>query len=185
MIGDGALPSNEGRGYVLRRILRRAVRFGKVLGIEKPFLYQLSPVVRDLMIDAYPELEENLEHVQNIIKMEEERFRETLNDGMKIVNEIIKKAKAEGNSEISGKLYFTIHMGSHRLNSRYCRRTWFNSDEAGFNQAMEEQRQRARSAQKDVKAWDLALQLVKTRRIGSSKFLGYENLEVASKIWDN
>ncbi|NMA01959.1 MAG: alanine--tRNA ligase [Clostridia bacterium] len=186
LIGDGVLPSNEGRGYVLRRILRRAVRFGKVLGIEKPFLYQLSPVVRDLMIDAYPELEENLEHVQNIIKMEEERFRETLNDGMKIVNEIIKKAKAEGNSEISGQEAFTLYDTYGfpiDLTQDIAEEHGLTVDEAGFNQAMEEQRQRARSAQKDVKAWDLALTV--SEQLGElppSKFLGYENLEVASKI---
>ena len=132
------------------------------------------------MIDAYPELEENLEHVQNIIKMEEERFRETLNDGMKIVNEIIKKAKAEGNSEISGQEAFTLYDTYGfpiDLTQDIAEEHGLTVDEAGFNQAMEEQRQRARSAQKDVKAWDLALTV--SEQLGElppSKFLGYENL---------
>lgn len=186
LISDGILPSNEGRGYVLRRILRRAVRFGKVLGIEKPFLYQLSPVVRDLMIDAYPELEESLDYVQNIIKIEEERFRETLNDGIKIVNEIIKKTKAEGSSQISGQEAFTLYDTYGfpiDLTQDIAEENGLTVDEAGFNQAMEEQRQRARNAQKDVKAWDLALTV--SEQLGQlppSKFLGYEKLETSSRV---
>src|SRR5699024_8993289 len=80
-IGDGALPSNEGRGYVLRRLLRRAIRFAKQLGIDKPFMYQLVETVGKIMVDHYPEVTEEQSLIERIIKQEEERFRETLDDG--------------------------------------------------------------------------------------------------------
>src|SRR5699024_11962940 len=81
-IGDSALPSNEGRGYVLRRLLRRAVRFAKQIGIEKPFMYKLVSTVGEIMKDFYPEVSNQQEYVENIIKIEEERFHETLQDGL-------------------------------------------------------------------------------------------------------
>ena len=85
-IGDGALPSNEGRGYVLRRLLRRAVRFAKQIGIDKPFMYELVPVVGEIMKDFYPEVNEKQEFIMKVIKNEEERFHETLNEGLAILN---------------------------------------------------------------------------------------------------
>ena len=96
LISDGVLPSIEGRGYVLRRILRRAIRFGKVLGIDGPFMYKLVPVVVQQMGGAYPELKESQASVERVIKSEEERFGETLDAGIKMAQDIVAKVKAEG-----------------------------------------------------------------------------------------
>lgn len=186
LISDGVLPGNEGRGYVLRRILRRAVRFGKVLGVEEPFLYSLSPVVRDLMIDTYPELDEKLDYVQKVIKIEEERFQETLHEGVKLVNEMISKIKKEGRGEISGAEAFTLYDTYGfplDLTEDIAEEEGLTVDKAGFDKAMKEQRERARNAQKDVRAWDLALAV--TDQLGnlpSSQFLGYTTLESESTI---
>ena len=109
LISDGVLPSNEGRGYVLRRILRRAVRFGKVLGIENTFMYSLVPVVIELMGHAYPEIKENEEYVAKVIRIEEERFHETLNDGLRLVQEIIKNLKETGKDTIPGTDIFRLY----------------------------------------------------------------------------
>jgi alanyl-tRNA synthetase len=184
LISDGVLPSNEGRGYVLRRILRRAVRFGKVLGIDKPFLYLLSPVVKDLMIDTYPELEENLDYIQKVIRIEEERFQETLNEGIKLVNEIIARIKKDGRSVISGDEAFTLYDTYGfplDLTEDIAEEEGLTVDKDGFNKAMEEQRERARKAQKDVRAWDLAL--IVTEQLGNlpkSEFVGYDTLQTES-----
>ncbi|TLM98092.1 alanine--tRNA ligase, partial [bacterium] len=109
LIAGGVLPSNEGRGYVLRRILRRAVRFGIVLGIKRPFMSEIVPVVVELMGKAYPEVVEKRDYVGQIIKVEEERFHETLEDGMKLVDEIVGRVKKEGRSEITGQEAFTLY----------------------------------------------------------------------------
>src|SRR5699024_4672100 len=88
-IGDHALPSNEGRGYILRRLIRRAVRYAKQIGIEKPFLYKLVPTVGNIMESYYPEVQEQANHIMNIVQVEEERFNETLNDGLARLTQII------------------------------------------------------------------------------------------------
>ena len=88
-IGDGALPSNEGRGYVLRRLLRRAVRFGKNLGIDRPFMYNLVPIIGEIMKDFYPEVDDKQEFIMKVIKNEEVRFHETLQDGLSILSSVI------------------------------------------------------------------------------------------------
>ncbi len=99
-IGDGAIPSNEGRGYVLRRLLRRAVRYAKQIGINRPFMYELVPVVGEIMDDFYPEVKENREFIEKVIKNEEERFHETLHEGLAILFDVIKKEKEKGSSQI-------------------------------------------------------------------------------------
>lgn len=90
-ISDGALPANEGRGYVLRRLLRRAVRFSQTLGINEPFMYKLVDIVADIMEPYYPNVKEKADFIKRVIKSEEERFHETLEDGLAILNELIKK----------------------------------------------------------------------------------------------
>src|SRR5699024_6690725 len=102
-IGDSALPSNEGRGYVLRRLLRRAVRFAKQIGIEKPFMYKLTTVVGNIMKDYYPEVNEQKDYIERIIKIEEERFHETLNDGLAILDTIIVKEIAKHSTVFPGE----------------------------------------------------------------------------------
>ncbi|MDA8212595.1 MAG: alanine--tRNA ligase, partial [Clostridia bacterium] len=140
LISDGVLPSNEGRGYVLRRILRRAVRFGKVLEINEPFLYRMVPVVVDLMSGAYPELKEKQEYVQQVIKLEEERFHVTLHDGMRIVEEMVAKLKAEGGKQISGQQAFTLYDTYGfplDLTEDTAEEHGLTVDKAGFQKAME------------------------------------------------
>ncbi|MCW5171317.1 alanine--tRNA ligase, partial [Burkholderia cenocepacia] len=107
-ISDGALPANEGRGYVLRRLLRRAVRFSQTLGINEPFMYKLVDIVADIMEPYYPNVKEKADFIKRVIKSEEERFHETLEDGLAILNELIKKAKATTN-EINGKDAFKLY----------------------------------------------------------------------------
>ena len=152
-VSDGALPSNEGRGYVLRRLLRRAVRFAKKINIEKPFMHRLVPVVGEIMKDFYPNVVEKTEFVQQVIKNEEERFHETLNDGLEILSSVIKQAKAEGKDVIAGsdvfKLYDTYGFPVE-LTEEYVEEEQMKVDHAGFEAAMEEQRERARSARQDT-----------------------------------
>ena len=95
LLADGALPSNEGRGYVVRRILRRAARFGKVLGIDKPFLYRLAQVVAEVMADTFPEVQEHLAFTSQVIQKEEERFLETLDFGLKLLTEEIDRLRQQ------------------------------------------------------------------------------------------
>lgn len=109
MIADGVLPSNDGRGYVLRRILRRAVRFGKLLGINEPFLYKNVDVVCNIMQDAYPYLTQRRDFVVEVIRMEEERFFVTLNEGLKKVEEILQQCRERGEHVIDGEAAFMLY----------------------------------------------------------------------------
>lgn len=180
LISDGVLPSNEGRGYVLRRILRRAVRFGKVLGIEGPFLYQFSNEVVRLMGEDYPEVVAKLSVVENAIKVEEERFQVTLNDGIKMVNETIAKLKADGEAIIAGADAFAFYdtFGFPiDLTQDMAEENGLTVDTAGFEQAMAEQRERARKGKKAVKTWDLALSVAEELgNLPASEFIGYQTL---------
>src|SRR5699024_4123373 len=108
-IGDGALPSNEGRGYVLRRLIRRSVMHGRKLGIEKTFLSSLVPVVANIMHDYYPEVQDKAEFIQQIIQKEEERFHETIHGGLALLNEVIEEAKKSGKSQLSGADVFKLY----------------------------------------------------------------------------
>lgn len=149
LISDGVLPGNEGRGYVLRRILRRAVRFGKVLEINKPFLYSMVPVVVDLMGGAYPNLREKADYVAKVIKLEEERFHVTLDGGMSMVAEMAAKVKAAGGEQISGRQAFNLYDTYGfplDLTEDAAEEFGLTVDKAGFEQAMAEQRHRARAA---------------------------------------
>ena len=112
-ISDGALPANEGRGYVLRRLLRRAVRFSQTLGINEPFMYKLVDIVADIMEPYYPNVKEKADFIKRVIKSEEERFHETLEDGLAILNELIKKLKRQ-QMKLMGKMHLNcmIRMGS-------------------------------------------------------------------------
>jgi len=192
LISDGVLPSNEGRGYVLRRILRRAVRFGKVLDMEIPFLYRFVPKVVELMGEPYSDMAAKHEHVAKIIKIEEEKFRDTLSEGIKVVNEIVIKVKQEGRKVISGKEAFVLYDTYGfplDLTEDIAEENELEVDKEGFQQAMEEQRQRARAAREDVKAWDDAVAFTNLLGdLGPTKFVGYDILnkdtEVLSLIVD-
>jgi len=109
LIGDGILPSNEGKGYVLRRIMRRAIRYGRNLNLTKPFLSQAAEVVFEIMESAYPELMQNKSFINNVILNEEKRFIETLDNGLKILGDAVKEIKAQGSKTISGALIFKLY----------------------------------------------------------------------------
>lgn len=186
LISDGVLPSNEGRGYVLRRILRRAARFGKVLGLNNPFLYKMVSVVNELMASAYPELLERQEYVQKVIRIEEERFHETLHDGMRVVGEIIKKVIDEKRTEISGDeaflLYDTFGFPLD-LTEDIAEENALGLDKEGFQAAMEAQRERARKARQEVKVWDEALSLTTAfEGFAPTRFVGWESAEAEVQV---
>lgn len=183
-IGDQALPSNEGRGYVLRRLLRRAVRFAKLIGIEKPFMYKLVPIVGSIMKDFYPEVDERKEHIKNVIKNEEERFHETLNDGLTMLQRIINEQKNQESSVFPGeevfKLYDTYGFPKE-LTEEYLSEYGFTIDEDGFESEMEKQRTRARKARGQVSSMEVQTDLLNEFN-EDSKFVGYESFEVEAEI---
>lgn len=183
-IGDHALPSNEGRGYILRRLIRRAVRYAKNIGIEEPFMYKLVPTVGGIMESYYPEVKEQEEHIMNIIKVEEERFHETLNDGLVRLHEIIEKEKAQNLSVIPGeevfKLYDTYGFPKE-LTEEYVEEYGFTIDEAGFEKEMEKQRTRAREAREQTDSMQVQNELL-TSLTEESTFVGYDRYSLETEI---
>lgn len=182
LISDGVFPANEGRGYVLRRILRRALRYGKELGIKEPFLYKGVDKVVEIMYETYPELKANKEFIKGLVKSEEERFIKTLNRGMALLNEIIEKAKKEGRKHITGEEVFTLYDTYGfpvDLIEDIARDNNFGVDIAKYYQLLEEQKERARkhwkSQAKEVKEIYLYLK----NRLEDNQFLGYETLQVS------
>lgn len=183
-VSDGALPSNEGRGYVLRRLLRRAVRYAKTIHIHRPFMFDLVPVVAEIMKDFYPDVQAKEEFIAKVIKNEEERFHETLNEGLAILSEVIKKERDKGNTQISGedvfKLYDTYGFPVE-LTEEYAEDENMTVDREGFQAEMEKQRERARKARQDVGSMQVqggALGDIKVE----STFVGYENLTADAHI---
>ena len=183
-IGDGALPSNEGRGYVLRRLLRRAVRFAKQLGINKPFMYNLVPVVAGNMKDFYPEVSEKQAFIMKVIKNEEERFHETLNEGMSMLTVIIEKAKATGSSIVSGadafRLYDTYGF-PFELTEEFAEEADVTVDRIGFDEEMDSQRKRARAARQDVDSMHVQSGVLGKIQV-PSEFIGYDLLRCESEL---
>lgn len=183
-VGDGALPSNEGRGYVLRRLLRRAVRYAKHIGIHKPFMFELVPVVGEIMQDFYPEVLEKKDFIAKVVKNEEERFHETLHDGLQILSEVIKKEKAKGSKLISGKDVFRLYDTYGfpvELTEEYAEEEGMNVDHKGFEKEMEEQRERARAARQDVDSMQVQGGVLGDIK-DESTFVGYTNMEVESTV---
>lgn len=153
MVSDGVLPSNEGRGYVLRRLLRRAARHGKLLGIKGAFLWELCDVVIENSKDAYPELEEKRDYIKKVIKVEEERFDETIDQGMNILQEYVDELKKEGKNILDGekafKLYDTYGFPIE-LTLEILEESNMEIDLEGFNREMEAQKERARAAREET-----------------------------------
>jgi len=183
-IGDGAVPSNEGRGYVLRRLIRRAVRFAKEIGIERPFMYELAGTVGNIMQAHYPEVMKQKELIETIVKSEEEKFHETLNDGLEILTDIMNREKDNGSTVFPGtevfRLYDTYGFPKE-LTEEYVLSQGFSIDEAGFNQEMEKQRERARSAQQKVDSMQVQDSVLSEIDI-NSRFVGYDNLETETSL---
>ncbi len=151
LIGDGVLPANEGRGYVLRKVLRRGIRHGRILGATKPFMYDLVHSVRDLMKNAYPELTDSAERVSKIVHEEERRFANTVDLGLQKLEELIQEVKENRGETLSGekafKLYDTFGLPFDFIMDA-CRDQGIKLDVEGFERAMQEQRERARASWK-------------------------------------
>ena len=183
-VGDGALPSNEGRGYVLRRLLRRAVRYAKKLNINRPFMYELVPVVGEVMKDFYPEVLEKKDFIARVVKNEEERFHETLHDGEAILAEVIAKAKEEKTTVISGadafRLYDTYGFPIE-LTEEYAEEAGMTVDHAGFEAEMEKQRERARAARQDVDSMQVQGGVLGEIKV-ASEFVGYGTVATESNV---
>jgi alanyl-tRNA synthetase len=185
LMADGVLPSNEGRGYVLRRILRRAARHGRLLGIVEPFLYGLTEAVVSQMAGVYSEVRSAAATIAEATRGEEERFIATLDQGLPILNEMIAKARSTGNKVLTGsdvfKLYDTYGFPMD-LMGEACREQGMTLDEAGFNQAIEEQRNRARKTGGFVQEIARPAVAELAGRVGTTKFIGYERLESESLV---
>ena len=183
-VGDGALPSNEGRGYVLRRLLRRAVRYAKQININRPFMYELVPVVAEIMVDFYPTVKEKQDFIEKVVKNEEERFHETLHEGLTILFDVIKKQKEKGNKQIPGedvfKLYDTYGFPVE-LTEEYAEEEEMTIDYNGFESEMEKQRDRARTARQDVDSMQVQSGVLRDIH-HESKFVGYDQLQVQATV---
>jgi alanyl-tRNA synthetase len=162
LIGDGVLPSNEGRGYVLRRIMRRAIRYGRNIGLTRPFLHKTAGAVCDLMKPAYPELSDAVAFISSVIQNEERRFSETLDNGLKLLNDTLCDMKAKGRTEVPGnvvfKLYDTFGFPVDIVRD-VIRDERMSVDMTGFESAMEAQRAQSRSVAKFASAGDAFVQL--------------------------
>ncbi|TDL34457.1 alanine--tRNA ligase [Jeotgalibacillus sp. S-D1] len=183
-IGDGALPSNEGRGYVLRRLLRRAVRYAKQIGIDRPFMHELVPVVGDIMIDFYPEVKSKETFIRKVIKTEEERFHETLNEGLAILSGLMKAAKADGSGIIAGKDVFRLYdtFGFPvELTEEYAEENGLEVDHAAFEEEMGAQRARARAARQDSGSMQVQGGVLGEIKV-ASEFVGYDQLTYDSTV---
>jgi len=187
LIGDGILPSNEGRGYVLRRILRRAARHGKLLGLNRPFLHAMAAVVIKEMKDAYPDLCDKESYITKVILNEEQRFMETLDAGLKILQDEVARLKTAGKAVIPGDIVFRLYdtFGFPTdLTADIVRRDGLTLDEEGFQKSMEIQREKARESWKGSGEEAVSILYQKLPGQGiSTVFVGYEGVcEAESKV---
>ncbi len=186
-VGDGITPSNEGRGYVIRMLLRRAVRYGKkYLGFNEPFLYQLVTTVRDMYQDPYTELKSRYDHILETVKLEEKRFLETLERGSRILDDLLGDLRRAGKTVVPGeeafKLYDTYGF-PFELTRDMAEEEGFQVDESGFEQAMAAQKEQARSARGKGEA------IVKDQvyseileKVGPTRFVGYDTLSSPARV---
>jgi alanyl-tRNA synthetase len=186
LICDGVLPSNEGRGYVLRRIMRRAARHAKMLGVAEPMLYRTVDAVKAMMGEQYPELAEREEYIKKVVLAEEERFAETLDNGLRILNEALAELKRNGSTTVPGetlfKLYDTFGFPVD-LTGDIVAAEGFTIDEAGFEACMERQREQAREHWKGSgEEGVLAVYKTLANRGIASRFVGYDEQGAYSKV---
>ena len=180
LISDGVIPGNEGRSYVLRMILRRALRHGKILGMELPFLYKLVDVIVQYYGEAYPELAANKQKVIDTIKKEEERFAKTLDRGYKLLEEFI-SAKKDIDGESAFKLYDTFGF-PYELTKEIAQENGLNVDEAGFKAAMQEQKDRAKTAAEKISVTGDMKYAKIEKEVGSTEFIGYTENETTDAV---
>ena len=175
LISDGVIPGNEGRSYVLRMILRRALRHGKILGMELPFLYKLVDVIVENYGEAYPDLVKNKQKIIDTIKKEEERFAKTLDRGYKMLDEFIENKK-DIDGESAFKLYDTFGF-PFELTKEIAAEQGLNVDEAGFKAAMQEQKERAKAATAKISVTGDMKYAKIEKEVGSTNFIGYTDNE--------
>ncbi len=184
MVSDGVIPSNEGRGYVLRRLLRRAARHGKLLGVKGEFLYEVADTVIGESAQGYPELAEKREYIKKIIRIEEERFAKTIDNGLAILNEYVEEMKKNGEKILSGDKAF-------KLNDTYgfpidltveiCEEAGLSVDRDGYDSELKIQKETARNARKDGSSWDDNDSLG-FEDVSATEFVGYNTLDAESEI---
>ena len=180
LISDGVIPGNEGRSYVLRMILRRALRHGKILGMDLPFLYKLVDVVVENYGGAYPELIKNKDKVKDVIRKEEERFGKTLDRGYKLLEEFINEKK-DIDGENAFRLYDTFGF-PFELTREIAEENGLKVDEEGYKKAMQEQKDRAKAATAKISVTGDMKYAKVEEQVGSTEFLGYEENESDSKV---
>jgi alanyl-tRNA synthetase len=179
LIGDGVMPSNEGRGYVLRRLLRRAARHGRLIGLNEPFLHQVAATLAAIMGDAYPELRQEEQRIRDVIRTEEERFGETLEKGLVLLEEAVSHLKKENKKTLSGDIAFRLYdtFGFPLdLTEDILRNEGMTVDQSSFEKLMEEQRTRGRDA-REVAGMEAKIQLDR-----SVSFIGYDRLSCESTV---
>ncbi|MCD8179928.1 MAG: alanine--tRNA ligase [Firmicutes bacterium] len=184
MVSDGVIPSNEGRGYVLRRLLRRAARHGKLLNIDRQFLFEVADTVIDCSKGAYPELEEKRDYIRKIIKKEEERFDATIDNGIVVLNGYIAEAKKEGKKSLTGAEAFKLHDTYGfplDLTVEMAQEQGLDVDIDGFNAAMTEQKETARAARADGSSWD-GDEAYAFESAEPTVFVGYDCLETEARV---
>ncbi len=184
MVSDGVIPSNEGRGYVLRRLLRRAARHGKLLNIDRQFLFEVADTVIDESKSGYPELDEKREYIKKIIKIEEERFDATIDNGLIVLNGYIEEAKKSGKTKLSGEEAFKLHDTYGfplDLTIEIAAENALEVDVDGFNKCMQEQKDTARASRKEGSSWD-GTDNYEFNIDTATEFVGYGELSASAKI---
>ncbi len=184
LIADGVIPSNEGRGYVLRRILRRALRFGKLLGIDDLFLHKLTAKTVDLYQDPYRELKDRSEYIEKIVSQEERRFSETLEQGLQILEDYLAKYEKTGEKSLPGNVAFRLYDTYGfplELTQEILAERGMNVDLDGFRDSMEKQRARARAAWMETMPSD-SFSVCTTYQCSKTDFQGYNTLSTRSQI---
>lgn len=186
LISEGILPSNEGRGYVLRRLIRRALRFGTLMGLHEAFMYKSVSKVVDLMGEAYPELKGNAEFLERVVREEEERFRLTLDKGLALLEDELSALEKSGGKIVSGevafRLYDTYGFPLDIVEDVAVKRG-FSVDTEGFAERMKEQKERARAARKDKSGNDILARFQALQDEGvQSEFCGYDSLKGESRV---
>ena len=180
LVSDGVVPSNEGRGYVLRKILRRAIRHGKMLGTTDPFLFTLVALVVDLMKDAYPDLEPGREYTSRLVKAEEEKFSSTLTSGLQILEEMFETLQKQNSLQLPGNQVFRLYDTYGfplDLAKEIAEERGFQIDETGFFQKMEKQRKRARASWKGSQKAVSPIYQELAQSVRASDFTGYTELD--------
>ncbi|NLB85422.1 MAG: alanine--tRNA ligase, partial [Acholeplasmataceae bacterium] len=181
MISDGVVPTNEDRGYVLRRLLRRAARYGRLIGLDQPFLHRLVPTVIEESVEAYPDLAANQARIVRIVRQEEERFLQTIHQGGQILDQMIAASKQNKQTALSGQEVFRLHdtFGfPFDLTREIAGEQGLSVDEAGFQDEMNRQKEAARQAfiQKTGSAWDRGALPAALKDLKATRFTGYDTL---------